>query len=743
MDTEYVTEKVDDIGYKKTEYGHYDEKAADKDVEPVNDSATEEEEDSPIEEVRSVVPNTDDPTLPVYTFRMWTLGIVFTGILGFVNQFFWYRKNAMSINTLVVQLLSFPLGKLMELVIPSSRFFNPGPFNMKEHVLITTMANCAAQTAYAVDILTIQKLFYHQDIGWGGGILLIWTTQFLGYGMAGVLRPFLVYPAAMVWPANLSQISLFRSLHIVDKNWSGPTRFQWFLYMFGGMFVYYWLPGYFFTVLTFFSWACWIDPKNVALGQLTGGANGLGMLAISFDWETIVSFLQSPLIVPWWAIANISVGFVIIAWILTPAMYYSNVWDAKTFPILTQQLFTTDGQPWNNTRVLTPDKYLDEAAYAEYGPMRMSAFFAITYGIGFAGVTSVLTHTFLYHRKEIMRQFRASRQDNEDIHHKLMRVYPEVPGWWYYSIFIIAFGISFAVNECFHTGLPPWGMFLALALAAIFVLPIGIIQAITNQQPGLNIITEFIIGFALPGRPIANTVFKTYGYISQFNALLFVGDLKLGHYTKVPPRAMFHVQIIGTAIAGVINLGVARWLMETIPNICTLEGYPFTCSSAQTFYSASIIWGAIGPRRMFASDSPYSPTLYFFLIGFILPIPFYLLSKRYPNSWVKYVHIPLIFNATGMMPPAVPVNFSMWCSVGFIFMFWLRRYRHDWWIKYNYITSAAFDSGCAIATLIIFGVVFGSNYSPEWFGNGGQDMYNSPDNCPMALANSEGVCTAC
>lgn len=148
---------------------------------------------------------------------MWTLGIIFTGVLGFVNQFFWYRKNAMTISTLVVQLLSFPLGKLMEKVIPSSRFFNPGPFNMKEHVLITTMANCAAQTAYAIDILTIQKLFYLQDMGWGGGILLIWTTQFLGYGMAGVLRPYLVYPSAMVWPSNLSQISLFRSLHIVDK----------------------------------------------------------------------------------------------------------------------------------------------------------------------------------------------------------------------------------------------------------------------------------------------------------------------------------------------------------------------------------------------------------------------------------------------------------------------------------------------------------------------------------------------
>lgn len=63
--------------------------------------------------------------------------------------------------------------------IHGARYSNPGPFNMKEHVLITFMSNCSYTTAYAVDIITIQKLWYGQDIGWGGGILLIWTTQVL------------------------------------------------------------------------------------------------------------------------------------------------------------------------------------------------------------------------------------------------------------------------------------------------------------------------------------------------------------------------------------------------------------------------------------------------------------------------------------------------------------------------------------------------------------------------------------
>jgi hypothetical protein len=35
--------------------------------------------------------------------------------------------------------------------------------------------------------------------------------------MAGVLRPFLVYPSSMVWPANLANISLFRSFHVTEK----------------------------------------------------------------------------------------------------------------------------------------------------------------------------------------------------------------------------------------------------------------------------------------------------------------------------------------------------------------------------------------------------------------------------------------------------------------------------------------------------------------------------------------------
>lgn len=60
---------------------------------------------------------------------------------------------------------------------------------------------------------------------------------------------------------------------------------------------------------------------------------------------------------------------------------------------------------------------------------------------------------------------------------------------------------------------------------------------------GLNVITDLIIEYMYPGKPVANLAFKTYGYISMSQALYFLSDFKLGHYMKIPPKSMFLVQV--------------------------------------------------------------------------------------------------------------------------------------------------------------------------------------------------------
>ena len=54
---------------------------------------------------------------------------------------------------------------------------NPGPFNLKEHVLITIFANSGSNSVYAVGIITIVKAFYHGEIHPMAAMLLTQTTQ--------------------------------------------------------------------------------------------------------------------------------------------------------------------------------------------------------------------------------------------------------------------------------------------------------------------------------------------------------------------------------------------------------------------------------------------------------------------------------------------------------------------------------------------------------------------------------------
>lgn len=63
---------------------------------------------------------------------------------------------------IVAQLLSFPIGRLWARFLPNVKLFgvslNPGPFNVKEHVLITIMATVGYQSAYAVSLQTYLSL---------------------------------------------------------------------------------------------------------------------------------------------------------------------------------------------------------------------------------------------------------------------------------------------------------------------------------------------------------------------------------------------------------------------------------------------------------------------------------------------------------------------------------------------------------------------------------------------------------
>jgi OPT family oligopeptide transporter len=126
--------------------------------------------------------------------------------------------------------------------------------------------------------------------------------------------------------------------------------------------------------------------------------------------------------------------------------------------------------------------------------------------------------------------------------------------------------------------------------ASIYIIPIGIIVAITTQKVGLNVLTELIIGYVLPGRPIAMMLFKTWGHMTIVQAIWFTSDFKLGHYMKIPHRPMFWCQIVGTVVAGTVQIGVQAWMFSNIEDLCSADQRDgFTCPGTTVFGTASII----------------------------------------------------------------------------------------------------------------------------------------------------------
>ncbi|PQP94595.1 oligopeptide transporter 2 [Prunus yedoensis var. nudiflora] len=657
----------------------------------------------------------------------------------------------------IEEVASLPIGRFMARTLPRTKFWvggksfslNPGEFNIKEHVLISIFANAGAGfgsgPAYAVGIVTIIKAFYGRKISFFASWALVITTQVLGYGWAGILRKYVVDPAAMWWPSSLVQVSLFRALHEKDSNRMSRSKF--FLIALICSFCWYVVPGYLFPTLSMISWICWLSPKSITAQQIGSGFRGLGLGAVTLDWSVIASYLGSPLISPFFAIVNIAVGYIITMYVIIPIAYWKlNLYNASNFAIFSSHLFDSQGQIYDVKAIVNDNFEIDMPSYQKHGLINLSVFFSLTYGIGFAAVIATLTHVALFNGREIYEQYQSSHTGKIDIHTKLMRKYKDIPDWWFHSLLFLSMALSLALCIFLkkEVQMPWWGLIFAAGMALVFTLPISIITATTNVTPGLNVITEYVMGLILPGQPITNVCFKTYGYISMAQAISFLSDFKLGHYMKIPPMSMFLVQVsnnlllflpfqkcIGTIVAGTVNIGTAWWLLVSVENICNVDllpsNSPWTCPGDSVFFNASVIWGLVGPRRIFGSLGHYSALNWFFLVGALGPLLVWSLHKAFPKQkWIAYINLPVIFGATAVMPPATTVNFNCWIVMGIVFNYFVFRYRKRWWQRYNYVLSAALDAGLAFMGVLLYMCLTINDISISWWG--AVDY----DHCPLA-----------
>lgn len=72
---------------------------------------------------------------------------------------------------------------------------------------------------------------------------------------------------------------------------------------------------------------------------------------------------------------------------------------------------------------------LDVAEYQNYSPVYISVTYAMTFTIAFALTTAAVVHTLLHQGPRMYKTLRYGKAEDDDIHMKLMRQYPEVPDW--------------------------------------------------------------------------------------------------------------------------------------------------------------------------------------------------------------------------------------------------------------------------------------------------------------------------
>jgi OPT family small oligopeptide transporter len=371
-----------------------------------------------------------------------------------------------------------------------------GRWNEKEHSCVYISSNVSFGFAFATDVIVEQTKFYNQEATITYQLLLTLSTQILGYTFAGLARRFLVRPGGMIWPGTLMSAAMFTTLHkeenTIANGWK-VTRWKFFFVVWFCSFIFYFLPGLLMPALSYFNVITWFAPKNVVVANLFGVASGLGLFPVTFDWAQI-AYIGSPLLTPFWAAMNVVGGLVIVMWIIAPIAYYKNYFFSSYMPILSSSVFDNAGKIYDVSKILTPDFLFDSEAYHKYSRVYMPITYVLSYGLQFAALASLMTHTACWHGSDIWKQWKRSlkevegeskvsyeavpsnggvtevtsngtlagchgrrleRSDSnmeniisqEDVHNRLMKRYKDAPLSWYLLTFVSMTAVGIFVVE--------------------------------------------------------------------------------------------------------------------------------------------------------------------------------------------------------------------------------------------------------------------------------------------------------
>jgi hypothetical protein len=159
--------------------------------------------------VRRVVSLHDDTSLPTITFRYFLLVFMFVTPGAFLEQINHYRTTSAPYSIFFVQIAASYVGDWMARFIPALevripftnwRFnTNPGPFSVKEHVLVVIAANAGAYYNLAYTPISLAEVYFGQKINSAVALFFMLAIVWTGYSYAAIARHFLIYDPQQPW----------------------------------------------------------------------------------------------------------------------------------------------------------------------------------------------------------------------------------------------------------------------------------------------------------------------------------------------------------------------------------------------------------------------------------------------------------------------------------------------------------------------------------------------------------------
>ncbi|KAJ7884544.1 OPT oligopeptide transporter [Mycena olivaceomarginata] len=586
-----------------------------------------------------IISTYDDPTLPSITFRSIFLGV---GLSAFssVTTIYTFKPQNASVSQLFCLIIAYVLGTAMHSVIPSHGvwcYLNPGPFNLKTP---------ASNVATGMEIIAALDLFYDLRLN-AAGVNLLQSLDWRGTLNAKKRRFFWIVFAAIFWE---------------------------------------WIPQYPMPILTAISVICLADNgRHEFVRNLFGAGSsneGIGLLSVSTSWTLITQ--GTPLVWPLqtpFALVGMWLGYIVLT-----TCYYSNVFNGRDLPFMSTSLFSETGDTYNQSEVITT-----------VGLLRYSTTYAISQLCYNLSLGAAVTYLFLWHWPELrsafggLRFLKRGHAEVDDPHYKA-----EVPQWVYALLFFVSIGV---VIGCSYAGprgkvlMPAWYIIFftvrfnisikyAIQIMAAFIHPGNLSVYRLCTEPTSPVMYANLYG--------NSTSFQSYNCIIL--TIIQLTDLKLGQYTKLPPRITFGTQMAGSIVGAIFNYTMIKTIVS---NNRAILVDPIG-SRLWSGWIASVAMGALG-KELFAFGKPD------WLIPFAICVEFSD-PKSKLAKFVKYLNLPIILLYIGWLP------YSQWASCMII----------GWSAKYNYILSAVLDGGSKIILFILSFAVFGASGKaimfPSWWG---------------------------